>query len=260
MTQDSDDAARPSIPRRPPKPEGKGMAGAVIVGLLAIAAFGGGMWFAYKEGYKAGAKHAPKMVVADASPTKSAPETAGGVTVPHQDKEVYGVIGQGAKTNGTVTIRQASEEPIAKPEATVEAPKTNGVGKPTPLFPPQAASKPPEPQIAAVASAPAPAAPGVAIPSLPPAPATASTTGGGWRLQLASLKSEDAVEKSWGELQRKHPDVLGALRFDVVRVDLGADKGIYYRLMAGPLPSREEANARCEQLKAQKVACLVARN
>jgi len=267
MTQDADDAARSAVPRRPAKPEGKGMAGAVVVGLLAVAAFGGGMWFAYKEGYKAGAKHAPKVVAADASPTKSAPENTGGATVPHQDKAVYDVIGRGTKpTNGDVTIRQTSEEPVAKPQTVAEAPKSNGVGKPTPLFPPQAATKPAEPQVAAATAAPASAAAEsptqtAAILVPPPVPsAGAPSTGGGWRLQLASLRSEEAVQKSWSELQRKYSDVLGSLRPDVLRVDLGADKGVYYRLMVGPLPSRDEANARCEQLKAQKVACLVARN
>lgn len=265
MTQDNDEAARSAPPRRPAKAEGKSMAGGVIIGLLAVAAFGGGMWFAYKEGYKAGAKHAPKMVAADASPTKTVPENSGGLKVPHQDKSVYGVLGQGSAPSEGVTIRQASEEPVAKPEATAEAPKSNGVGKPVQLFPPQpAAPKAAEPAVTAAASpqASTEAAPPMQVAVAAPAPSAgpAPSTGGGWRLQLASLKSEEAVQKSWADLQRKHQDILGSLRSDVVRVDLGADKGIYFRLMAGPVASREEANAKCEQLKAQKVACLVARN
>jgi len=271
MTQDTDTGAAPMAPRRPGKAEGRSMAGPFVIGLLAVAAFGGGMWFAYKEGYKAGAKHAPRVVTADASPTKSAPDNAGGVTIPHQDKTVFALVGKDAKPSDSIAIRPSSEEPVAKPEASAEPPRPNGVGRPIQLFPPQGAPKPAEVQPTALAqAAPAtatteatPAASAVAAvipPAPPPSATTAPSSGGGWRLQLASLKSEEAVHKSWSDLQRKHQDVLGGLRSDVVRVDLGADKGIYFRLMAGPVASRDEANAKCDQLKAQKVACLVARN
>lgn len=263
-------AVAPAAPRRPAKPEGRSMAGPLVIGLLAVAAFGGGMWFAYKEGYKAGAKHAPKVVAADASPTKSAPENAGGMTVPHQDKTVFALVGKdGTRPAESVAIRPSAEEPVAKPEATAEATKTNGVGKPIQLFPPQAPTPAPPPTpVAQQQTAPADTAAAqstqqvaVVTPTTPLASGISSpSSGGGWRLQLASLKSEEAVQKSWADLQRKHADVLGGLRSDVVRVDLGAEKGIYFRLMAGPIASRDEANAKCDQLKAQKVACLVARN
>ncbi len=43
----------------------------------------------------------------------------------------------------------------------------------------------------------------------------------------------------------------------MIRVDLGAGKGIFYRLQAGPIPDRETADTLCAELKRQKVGCLV---
>ncbi|MBM3555319.1 MAG: SPOR domain-containing protein, partial [Alphaproteobacteria bacterium] len=155
--------------------------------------------------------------------------------MPNQDATIYGAI-EKKKDEAPVVVRPPAEEPAAKPVAAApspaETPKPAEVAPAPPAPPPVAAAAP--------VRAPSPA-PGVG--------------GGGFRLQLASLKSEDAVRQSWAQLQKQHPDVLGGLPMQVVRVDLG-DRGIYYRLMAGDF-ARDEAQARCDKLKAAKVACLV---
>ena len=70
--------------------------------------------------------------------------------------------------------------------------------------------------------------------ALPPpsAPPAASSGGGSFRLQIASVKSEDAARAEFQRLQKRYPEALGGLGVAYVRVDLG-DKGIYL-----PCPGR----------------------
>ncbi|MFP6689441.1 MAG: tetratricopeptide repeat protein [Alphaproteobacteria bacterium] len=58
---------------------------------------------------------------------------------------------------------------------------------------------------------------------------------------------------------KKHDDLLGAFNYAVAEVDLGADKGIYHRLEAGPAGSLNEAAAICVEIKARGDSCVVVR-
>lgn len=78
-----------------------------------------------------------------------------------------------------------------------------------------------------------------------------------WRVQLAASRSEPAVKSEWDRLRRRNVDLLGDLRLQVTRIDLGASKGIFYRLRAGPLTDENAAKALCERLKQRKLGCLV---
>jgi hypothetical protein len=78
-----------------------------------------------------------------------------------------------------------------------------------------------------------------------------------FRIQLASYREAAAATQGWHRLSKAHPGLLGKLSPAVIRIDLGAGKGIYYRLLAGPLPDRAQADRLCAQLKAKKVGCLV---
>ena len=75
-------------------------------------------------------------------------------------------------------------------------------------------------------------------------------------LQLVSLESQDRVQSEWLRLQDLHTDVLGELRGDVLRADLG-DHGVWYRLQAGPLISFDSAEAACTALMGAEQACIV---
>jgi len=76
-------------------------------------------------------------------------------------------------------------------------------------------------------------------------------------IQLGSLKNYDMAEAEWGRLSKKHKDIFGELNPIIQKVDLGADKGIYYRLRTGPFESDEKAKGVCAALKDRKVECLV---
>jgi hypothetical protein len=90
-------------------------------------------------------------------------------------------------------------------------------------------------------------------------PATGGTVeGGSVHLQLASVRSEAEAREEWRRLEGRYHDLLGGLSPSVVKADLG-ERGIYYRLRAGPL-DEARAHALCEQLKSQNVGCQLARH
>lgn len=124
--------------------------------------------------------------------------------------------------------------------------------------------KPAEPPKVATAPKPAETKPAEApkVAAAPkPAPdakqlAAISPSAPGFRIQVASLRSTEDAARSWEKLKSANSDLLGKLGGNVVRADLG-DKGIYYRVMAGPLGDREAADALCSKLKQRNVGCLV---
>jgi hypothetical protein len=69
-------------------------------------------------------------------------------------------------------------------------------------------------------------------------------------LHLSSLRSEAAAKREWSELQQVFPDRLSGMDAEFRRTELG-DKGTFYRLLAGPLPSKSAAKEACAALKAK---------
>lgn len=80
-----------------------------------------------------------------------------------------------------------------------------------------------------------------------------------YRIQLAALRTHERAETEWKRQKKAHPDILGALNLFVVRVDLGEDKGVFFRLRAGPLKDAATAKALCGELAKRNVGCLVIR-
>lgn len=76
------------------------------------------------------------------------------------------------------------------------------------------------------------------------------------QIHLASYRSEKAARKGWSDLKGRHKDLLGALDSHVNKIDLGPEKGIYYRLTAGPLGT-SEAQTLCQQLLSRKHFCQI---
>ena len=57
------------------------------------------------------------------------------------------------------------------------------------------------------------------------------------QVRLGSLRTPEEAREEWQRLKRANGDLLGSLRANAVSVDLG-EKGIYYRILAGPLDER----------------------
>jgi hypothetical protein len=104
--------------------------------------------------------------------------------------------------------------------------------------PQQAADKPPAKAEAAAAAK----------------PAGAQQTGSA-RIQLASVRSEDAARQEWDRLRRANPDLLGSTSATPVRADV-AEKGVFYRLRTAPIADAERV---CSELKRRNIGCIIAR-
>ena len=88
--------------------------------------------------------------------------------------------------------------------------------------------------------------------------ATETAAAPAYRVHLASFREKETADKEWRRLRKSHGDLLAGLAAIVGRVDLGATKGVYFRLHAGPLADAEAAQALCRALSKRRVRCRVA--
>jgi len=244
----------------------------VMVSIAAIASFGSVVWWAHNQDVKAGGRGLEPLVVqAPTTPSRVKPENAGGLVPPNQDKEVFNRIAPGAVPTQPEKLLPGVETPKLPaaglpPPAAPKPPETAAATKtPTPMQPatPGAGPTPAPGQTAATpAAATQPAAattattlvPTEAGPSIASLIENMSGPTGGWRVQIASVKSEDVAKSTWARLQSAHGDVLANLRMQAVRVDLG-DKGVWYRVQAGPLDEKQ-AQSVCGTLKGRRADCV----
>jgi len=222
--------------------------------VLVMALFAGGLWFAYVQGTRHAATNAATgdvpLIKADERPTKVKPERPGGMEIPDRDNLIY------SPARPTVEhLLPPPEKPLPRPTAPpAQAAAAGPPQLPTvaPTTPPAAATNQPQQLAAAPSGAVAPGAP-----AKPPAgqmPAKA----GGTRLQLGSVRSEEAARQEWERIKRKNPDILGSLSATPIRADLG-DKGIYYRIETAPVADPAAADRLCNQLKQRDIGCIIAR-
>jgi cytoskeletal protein RodZ len=237
----------------------------VMVSIAAIASFGSVVWWAHNQDVKAGGRGLEPLVVqAPATPSRVKPENAGGLVPPNQDKEVFNRIAPGAVPTQPEKLLPMAETPKLPPAglpapATPKPPEVIAAKTPTPVQPAGPAGATPAPAAnaqpataqPAVATAPAATEAGPSIASLIEG---MSGPTGGWRVQIAAVKSEDVAKSTWARLQSAHGDVLANLRMQAVRVDLG-DKGVWYRVQAGPLDEKQ-AQSICGTLKGRRADCV----
>ncbi|MCA0202439.1 MAG: SPOR domain-containing protein [Proteobacteria bacterium] len=79
---------------------------------------------------------------------------------------------------------------------------------------------------------------------------------GAFQVQLASARSEQGAMGEWNRIAGKNKEALAGLTPSVARVDLG-EKGVFFRLRAGPLKDKAAADSVCAALGAQNVGCIV---
>jgi hypothetical protein len=112
----------------------------------------------------------------------------------------------------------------------------------------------PAPRAAAREAAPAPAAAqpraNTRVAEVTPTAPITQPGGGepGMFVQIAARNDQAAAMAAFADLQQKYAGVLGNHSPSVRKVDLG-DKGVWYRLLVGPMPSKGDADKLCEDLK-----------
>ena len=222
-----------------------------LVAVVVVGVFAGGLWFAYQQGLQhgggsTGAADVP-LIRADERPTKVKPENPGGMEVPDRDKLIY------TQKRPTVEhLLPPPEKPMPRPTAPSAA-APSGSPQPPLMTAAAGASNPgPQPQLQQPAGK-LPAKAGSAA-ATAAKPAAAQQTGGA-RIQLASVRSEEAARQEWDRIRRANPDLLGSASANFVRADLG-DKGVFYRLQTAPIADAERV---CGELKRRNIGCIIAR-
>lgn len=271
------------------KPWIKGAIAAVV-----LIIFGAGTWYAYSIGMRTGSEGAAPLIRADQRPSKVKPDDPGGMKVPHQDKTIFDRVKPADDSKKVEQLLPPPEEPVARPKKqpqqaaaptpapaapTTPPPSAPPAAPPTPAPAPEtkapaadAKAPPPEPPTATQLAAPPPlattptpapqAAPKPAetpkTAAAPPPAAAAPAKNGSYKVQIASVPSQEQAEKEWAKAKAANSDLLGGLTVSFQRADLGA-KGIYYRVQAGPLADDAAAKTLCSSLQSRKIGCLVVR-
>ena len=249
-----------------------------LVAIAAVLGFGVVLLYAYNKGKQEGASTAPPVIQAQEGPTKIRPESPGDMKVPNRDKEVFTRLEAEKQPERVERLLPLPEKPMTPPsppepaaepaqEAAAMEPAAGASDAPAkPDLPPPPPppltkkalnvpeTKAPEPKPEPAAKPPAPK-----TAAKPPAPAPKPAATGRYRVQLSSLRSEDALRKSWSALQKRHGDLLGDRQLIVERTVLSGGRGTFYRMQSGPFASRDRASAFCSRLKQRKLSCLVVR-
>jgi Flp pilus assembly protein TadD len=84
-----------------------------------------------------------------------------------------------------------------------------------------------------------------------------SKTGTGYQVQVGAYASQTGADRAWKTVLASAEGLLDGLSRDVVKADLGGDKGVIYRLRAGPLPDQAASEKLCGDLKGRGVGCFV---
>jgi len=74
---------------------------------------------------------------------------------------------------------------------------------------------------------------------------------------IGSFSTRKGAERAWALLGKKLDAVRNTADHTVVEVDLGAPKGVMYRLLAGPSASKEDVARLCKTIKAEGNYCRV---
>jgi hypothetical protein len=239
-----------------------------VIGVLAF--FGFVVWRAISDDSAPTTEVEVPVIVADPSETRVRPDDPGGMEVPDQDMLIHRSLEEGESEPVVERLLPPPEEPAARPapppppptasEAVAEPQTTAATAEPEPAAelesPPQS-----EPEVAPIVVAPSPPPPPPLARAEPEAEAPPdppiAVAGGAYRIQLASFRDREAVNRGWKAFLAKAPVLLVDLIPDVQEVDLGPERGTFYRLRAGPLRSREAADKLCELLGEKDMECLV---
>jgi cell division septation protein DedD len=244
--------------------------GLAVVALVAIGAAVAGLT-GDTDSPVSGPSEAP-LIKAEGEPVKLRPERPGGMDVPNRDKLVYRRLEGLAEPPVVEKLLPEPEEPLPPPRAKpAPQPEIAPATAPEPASPSGSVTEMVEPSTPTtqekqntLATVSPPAKTGAEAGTKPqpsekskPA-ATAARPTSAYQIQLVAVGKREQAEGMWKKLTSKHPNVFANLEPDIVRADLG-NKGVLYRLRAGPIDSEAKARSLCADLRRRKVDCLVVR-
>ncbi|HUE19204.1 MAG TPA: SPOR domain-containing protein [Stellaceae bacterium] len=261
---DPDDRRPPSPPQSPSRKRLGRLALPLAAAAILLVAVGAARALHLGPSFMDNPPAQVPVIAPDAGPDKSVPDNPGGMAVPDQDKIILNGDSATPKVEQLLPPPETPLPPpvVAAPATPVAPPIAAPSGAaPVVLVPPAPTPPlaPPPPVVAAPTSVPVTPPPSAHAPAAPPA-ATANPhpPGKGYFLQLASVRSTEEAQANWSRLKAAQPDLLGKLPANAVRVDLG-ERGIYYRIMVGPIAEEGSATRLCNSLKQRHVACILVR-
>ncbi len=81
---------------------------------------------------------------------------------------------------------------------------------------------------------------------------------GNYVVQVSSRRSRESALRSFESIRQRFGELLQGRGPDIQEINLGAEKGLWYRVRIAPATSRRQANDLCESLKAAGLSsCLV---
>ncbi len=265
-------------------PGGSGWKRGAATVILGVAVIGGGIgfgaWWFYGHGQHVMQEGDLPVLVPEGGPVKVRPDNPGGMEVPHRDTTIYQELDDSGG-DVAVVIDPIPDMPRA-PDASELGPPPDArkivggemdIANSSETTAPQGSEPATEPQKQVATE---PVKPAVPTPSNPQnstaAPgtnadgakavaetaATKAASDGEFRIQMASFRDQGQASVAWNKISSENKDLLSNLKMFIQRVDL-ADKGVFYRLQAGPLDGRAAADKICSELKQRNVGCLSVR-
>lgn len=89
-----------------------------------------------------------------------------------------------------------------------------------------------------------------------PAPSASASGGSGYRVQLASLRSEEEAQAAWERISARHGALLAGHPHVIEKTTVG-NLGTYYRIQIGPFGDKAQSAQLCKSLQSGGVDCFV---
>lgn len=225
----------------------------IIGALLTLSLFTSLIFYAYDRGKQQALSGGgePPVVLASDGPAKIQPDDRGGLNVPDQDRLVFNALNNqtGQAGDAGQGFTAPPEQPLERPAATRQTPVQDTQVQDTPV---QAA--PVEQPVFDDPTTTSPIATTTQT-SLAQTPTTVIPAGA-FRIQLGAFGSSRSTEIAWGQLQDRHPVELGRLNLEIEPLSRAGSLTLF-RLRAGPLPTRADADAACVALRSAGQGCFV---
>ncbi|MEC7491125.1 MAG: SPOR domain-containing protein [Pseudomonadota bacterium] len=231
---------------------------AIMIGVSVILGFGVLALYVHNKSKHEERSGVPPVIQPEDGPSKVRPKNPGGLKVPNQDKDVFSLMDPDSHRPRAELLGPKPEKPVETPSTEIPKRHNNqSLWKPdiktglqrTQKGDPEAKTAGPGPKPKTGYDLQVEKKPGSG--KLKPAP------NAGYRVQIASLRSENSVRENWSALGKRHKDLLGKLSLFIERKKLGGRRGVYYRMQAGTFETRDEARRLCRELKGLKLECIV---
>lgn len=239
--------------RRPVRGGGGPMPVTLVVSAAILVLLAGGFFFIYRDGLR-GPNDAPKAVGAVVADAKTPPKADDQPDDPSAGLQIYNQE-TGQTTSGAPTLSPPPEEPMARPVPQAEPVQTAQIRPPAskPAGPVAAQPVTSAEQLAQQVTKPLPVQPKPqpVTPTAEPRAATGTMA----MVQIGAFTSPALADKGWNDAAAIAP---GAAAGKGKKVEPVVKDGVtLYRTLVTGFPSRAEAAAFCDRLKAASKSCFV---